>query len=187
VLVLLNLSVWTIGAEVLNPLGITLRSFDDLASLLTLTLGTLGGPVFYLGVFAALYSSAIGNATGYGLLCVDVVNVSRPSGPLPARRGILNQLTVYRCVVAWGLFSPLIWSIPGMPGFIALTVVVNAASVLVLPVLCGSLWYITARGAIIGTTYRNNAWENSLMGGLFALSLWGACQSFLSIAAVIDN
>lgn len=187
VLILLNLSVWTIGAEVLKPLGITLRDIDDLASLLTLTLGALGGPIFYLGVFAALYSSAIGNATGYGLLCVDVVNVSRASGPLPARRGWLSQRSVYRVVVAWGLFSPLVWSLPGMPGFIVLTVVANAATLIVLPLLCASLWYITARQHCIGTAYRNNVWENALMASLFVLSVWGAYQSAMAIVTVLSH
>jgi len=187
VLVVLNLSVWTIGAEVLKPLGIYLTTIEDLASLLTVTLGALGGPIFYLGVFAALYSSAIGNATGYGLLCVDVVNVSRSSGSLPARGGALSQSSVYRVVVAWSLFSPLIWSLPGMPGFIALTVVANAATVIVLPVLCGSLWYITARRSIIGEAYRNRAWENGLMAGLLVLSLWGAWQSALAIANALGS
>ena len=185
VLVVLNLSVWTIGAELLNPRGITLKEIDDLASLLTIALGSLGGPIFYLGVFAALYSSTIGNATGYGLLCVDVVNVSRKSNPLPARRGIVSQLSVYRLVVAWGLFSPLIWSLPGMPGFVFMTVVANAGTVIVLPVLSGSLWYITARKVYIGETYRNKLWENSLMFGLFSLSLWGAYQSAKAIGTVI--
>ena len=46
VLVLLNLAVWTIGAEILNPRGVVIESLDDLASLLTLTLGSLGGPIF---------------------------------------------------------------------------------------------------------------------------------------------
>jgi Mn2+/Fe2+ NRAMP family transporter len=185
VLVILNLSVWTIGAEVLNPRGITLESIDDLASLLTIALGALGGPIFYLGVFAALYSSTIGNATGYGLLCVDVVNVSRPSNPLPARRAIVSQLSVYRLVIAWGLFSPLIWSLPGMPGFVFLTVVANAGTVIVLPVLSGSLWYITARKRCIGETWRNSVWENGLMAALFVLSLWGAYQSAIAISSVV--
>jgi Mn2+/Fe2+ NRAMP family transporter len=185
VLVVLNLSVWTIGAEVLNPRGITLKDIDDLASLLTIALGELGGPIFYLGVFAALYSSTIGNATGYGLLCVDVVNVSRPSNPLPARRAIVSQLSVYRLVVVWGLFSPLIWSLPGMPGFVFLTVVANAGTVIVLPVLSGSLWYITARKRYIGETWRNSVWENGLMGALFVLSLWGAYQSAIAICSVV--
>ena len=187
VLVFLNLSVWTIGAEVLYPLGITLTSLDDLASLLTLVLGALGGPIFYLGVFAAVYSSAIGNASGYGLMCVDIVNVSRSSDTPAEGRFIFNQSTVYRLVAAWCLFSPLIWSLPGMPGFIALTLIANAAAVVVLPVLSGSLWYITARTAFIGSAYRNSWWENSLMGGLFVLSIWGAYQSVVAITAMLQS
>lgn len=186
VLVFLNLSVWTIGAEVLNPLGITLTSLDDLASLLTVVLGQLGGPIFYLGVFAAVYSSAVGNATGFGLMCVDVVNVSRSSDASPAPRFALSQVSIYRLVAAWCLFSPLIWSLPGMPGFIALTIIANASSVVVLPVLCGSLWYITARSEFIGSAYRNGWWENGLMSGLFALSIWGAYQSIIAITAALD-
>jgi Mn2+/Fe2+ NRAMP family transporter len=187
VLVFLNLSVWTIGAEVLNPLGISLTNLDDLASLLTLVLGTLGGPIFYLGVFAAVYSSAIGNATGFGLMCVDVVNVCRSSDTTPASRFIFKQSSVYRIVAAWCLFSPLIWSLPGMPGFITLTIIANASAVVVLPVLCGSLWYMTAKTELIGSTYRNKWWENGLMSGLFVLSIWGAYQSIAAIGAVLSS
>jgi len=187
VLVFLNLSVWTIGAEVLNPRGITLTNFDDLANLLTLVLGKLGGPIFYLGVFAAVYSSAVGNATGYGLMTVDVVNVTRSSDVGATPRSALTQGSIYRLVVAWCLFSPLIWSLPGMPGFIALTIIANAAAVVVLPVLCGSLWYITARTRFIGSDYRNGLWENGLMGALFVLSIWGAYQSVVALAAVLHS
>ncbi len=74
-----------------------------------------------------------------------------------------------------------------MPGFITLTIVANAASVVVLPVLCGSLWYITARTEFIGSAYRNGWWENSLMGGLFVLSIWGAYQSIIAITAVLHS
>ena len=72
-----------------------------------------------------------------------------------------------------------------MPGFITLTVLANAASVIVLPLLCGSLWYITARTAFIGPVYRNRWWENCLMGALLLLSLWGAYQSIMAIAAAL--
>lgn len=186
VLVFLNLSVWTIGAEVLYPRGISLTNLDDLASLLTLVLGELGGPIFYLGVFAAVYSSAIGNATGFGLMCVDVVNVCSSSGTPPVSRAP-TQSPVYRIVAAWCLFSPLVWSLPGMPGFITLTIIANASAVVVLPVLCGSLWYMTARTALIGSTYRNKWWENGLMSGLFILSIWGAYQSVVALGAVLAS
>jgi hypothetical protein len=90
-------------------------------------------------------------------------------------------------VAAWCLFSPLVWSLPGMPGFITLAVLANAASVIVLPLLCGSLWCITARAAFIGPAYRNRWWENGLMGVLFVLSLWGAYQSIKAIAAALSS
>jgi hypothetical protein len=54
-------------------------------------------------------------------------------------------------------------------------------------VLCGSLWYMTARTALIGSTYRNKWWENGLMSGLFILSIWGAYQSVVAIGAVFSS
>ena len=74
-----------------------------------------------------------------------------------------------------------------MPGFIALTIVVNAAGVLVLPILCGSLWIITAKKSYIGGEYRNGATENGLLAGLFVLSLWGAYQSVMAILAMVSG
>ena len=186
VIIALNLAVWTVGAEVLHPRGITIANLDDLANLLTLVLGKLGGPIFYLGVFAALYSSVIGIAAGYGLLFADVLNVHRSEKATVAGADLARS-TIYRAVAAWCLFSPLVWCLPGMPGFITLTLVANAAGVIVLPLLCGSLWYITARSAFIGPAYRNRWWENGLMGGLFVLSIWGAYLSINVIAAALRS
>ena len=73
--VVLDLAVWTIGAEVLHPEGRRVGDIGELAALLTLTLGPMGGPVFYLGCFSALLSSVVGNASGYGLLVAEVVRV----------------------------------------------------------------------------------------------------------------
>ena len=185
VLVFLNLAVWTIGAEILNPRGVVIESLDDLASLLTVTLGDLGGPILYLGVFAALYSSVIGAAIGYGYLFCDVVAVSRAAGSVRAARLDVSHSRLYRGVAAWCLFSPLVWSLPGMPGFITLTIVANAAAVVVLPVLCASLWIMTARGALIGAAHRNAWWENAIMAALLVLSVWGAWQSVFAIAEML--
>ena len=74
-----------------------------------------------------------------------------------------------------------------MPGFVALTLIANAAAVVELPLLCASLWYITARTAYIGPVYRNGNWENGLMAGLFVLSVWGAYQSVIAIAAALHS
>ena len=86
ILVLINLSVWTIGAEVLYPRGIHIENLDDLASLLTITLGNLGGPIFYIGVFAALYTSIIGLTVGFGYLVLDATKVIASKNPIKSEK-----------------------------------------------------------------------------------------------------
>ncbi len=185
VLMFLNLSVWTIGAEVLHARGETIESLADLAKLLTIALGDLGAPIFYIGVFAAVYSSVIGMAVGFGYLVTDAVRVHHSADSLPAEPFDAGARPAYRFVVAWCLFSPLVWSLPGAPDFIFLTIVGGAATVVVLPVLCGALWILTARGAFIGAEWRNRWWENAFLAALFVLSIWGAWQSVVSIADAV--
>jgi hypothetical protein len=83
--------------------------------------------------------------------------------------------------VTWCLVTPLIWTIPGMPDFVTLTLVANSAQVVLLPVLAGGLWRITASAKYIGEKYRNRAWENVVMAILFALAVFGAYQSVLVV------
>jgi Mn2+/Fe2+ NRAMP family transporter len=177
ILILLDLSVWVVGAEVLHPRGVTIRSLDDLAQLLVLVMGRLGAPVFYLGVFAALFMSTTGSAMGYGYLAEDIVATVRGTSAPPAS----GRGRVFTYVALWVLISPLVWSLPSMPGFITLTVVVNAASVVVMPLLSAALWWITARSAHIGSRYRNRWWENLIMACLFVLTLYGTWQTGVSL------
>ena len=179
--VLLNMAVWTVGAEILHPEGITVKELPDLTRLLTRVLGTLGGPVFYLGAFAALFSTMVGNATGYGYMLTDISRMSGKSSYSESGDKPLSDSSVYRAVAAWTMFSPLIWCLPGMPGFVAMTVIVNAAVVIVLPLLASSLWFITARENCIGKQYKNTWWENGLMAVLCVLACWGGWEAFQQV------
>jgi hypothetical protein len=68
-----------------------------------------------------------------------------------------------------------------MPGFVALTLAANSAQVILLPLLAGGLWWITASERLIGREHRNRWWENLLMGALFALAVYFAVQAFTSL------
>ena len=193
VLIVLDLAVWTVGAELLQPRGIAIENLDDLAALLTEVLGRFGGTVFFLGVFGALFSSVIGNAIGYGYLWDDLVRVCR-SDPDQNDQHVEHENTpasaastsrAYRLTACWCLFSPLVWCLPNMPGFVTLTIVANAAGVVVLPMLAASLWYITARKTFIGAAYCNRLWENLIMGALCLLAIWGAYQSVRAIEKIL--
>ena len=72
-----------------------------------------------------------------------------------------------------------------MPNFIFLTILASAATVIVLPVLCGSLWYITSSISFIGEKYKNTLFENLILLLLFILSLWGSYQAILAIKNII--
>ncbi len=181
VIIILDLSIWTIGAEVLHPENIRIENLDDLANLLTLVLGKLGGLIFYLGVFATVFTSIIGLAIGYGYMCQDILYKLKKGPEATIDREKVKSTSAYRSVALWSLVSPLIWSVPGMPGFVTMAVLVNAATVVVLPVLAGSLWYITANERFIGKKYRNRWWENLIMAILFVLAIYGTCHLVIKL------
>jgi hypothetical protein len=66
---------------------------------------------------------------------------------------------------------------PGAPGFVPLTLAANGAQVVLLPLLAGGLWWITASSRLIGHEYRNRWWENAVMAVLFALATYFAFQA----------
>ncbi len=74
-----------------------------------------------------------------------------------------------------------------MPSFITLTLVANAAAVIVLPLLCGSLWIITSSNKFIGEKYKNKIFEHSTLIILFILSIWGSYQTIFVIKDIIFN
>lgn len=178
VMIALNLAVWTLGAELLYP-DRQIKTLDDLPHLLSTVLGKGGGILFYLGIFAAIYTSVIGHAAGLAYMGSHAwLRWQAGTGPI---KTAYQQHPLYRWIAFWCLVSPLVWTLPGMPDFITLTLIANSAQVVLLPLLAGGLWWITASARYIGQEYRNRWWENLVMAVLFALAVYGAVNSVLSI------
>lgn len=180
-MVVLNLAVWVLGAELLYP-DQHIRKLDDLPRLLSAVLGESGRVLFYAGIFAAIYTSVLGHAAGLAYMGAHAW-LRWKAGRAPIRQDYTLH-PLYRAIAVWCLVSPLVWTFPGMPDFVTLTLVANCAQVVLLPVLAGGLWWITANADYIGRTYRNRPWENAVMAVLFALALYGAVSSVRSIAAL---
>lgn len=185
VLIILDLAIWTVGAEILKPTGQKISSIDDLAAILAITLGEYGETIFYLGVFAAVFTSSIGNALGFGFMVGDIADQRKKArNEVPSSISI-EKTKLFKFVVVWNFFSPLVWMLPGTPGFVALTIVVNAASVVILPILSGSIWYITSQKRFIGPDYKNKWWEHAVMAFLFILSLWASSQALRALIGLL--
>jgi Mn2+/Fe2+ NRAMP family transporter len=166
VLIILDLSVWVVGAEILHPRGLRISATDDLAKLLGETLGPAGTTVFYLGLVAALFGPVVGNSAAYGYLATDAWR------QLSTRRADdLRSGRLYKFVVLWTMFSPLIWVLLGHSDFIGLTLLVNAAQIVIIPVIVGGIWILTSRAKFIGEQNKNRWWENASLGILLVTTL----------------
>ncbi len=174
VMVLLNLAVWILGAELLFP-DQHISKLDDLPNLLSTVLGPWGRLLFYSGVFAAIFTSVLGHAAGLASLGSHAW-IRWRTGVAPHAEQYKNH-PMYRWIVIWCLVSPLIWTLPGMPDFVTLTLAANSAQVVLLPLLAGGLWRITASAQYIGEQHKNSWWENLTLALLFALAIYGAYKS----------
>ena len=182
VLIILDLSIWVVGAEILHPRGIRVVDLESLSQLLGQVMGHLGTQLFYLGVLAALFSSMVGNGAAYSLLISDAYINLRPRARERCE-GDYKRHPIYRLVIYWVVLSPTIWLFLGHGDFVGLTVTINAAQVMVLPFLVGGIWTITASSRYIGPTYRNRWWENLLVGFLFVVALVSAYYSAMKVLA----
>jgi Mn2+/Fe2+ NRAMP family transporter len=177
-MLVLNLSIWVLGAELLFP-DKHIQNLEDLPNLLSTVLGEPGRIFFYAGIFSAIYTSIIGHAAGLGRLGTHAwLRWHAGNGPITSD---YRYHACYRWIALWCLVTPLVWTLPGMPGFVALTLAANSAQVLLLPLLAGGLWWITASPNLIGREHCNRWWENVLMGTLFALAIYFAFRAALDL------
>ena len=175
-MLVLNLSIWVLGAELLFP-DKHIQNLEDLPNLLSTVLGEPGRILFYAGIFSAIYTSIIGHAAGLGRLGTHAwLRWHAGNGPITSD---YRYHACYRWIALSCLVTPLVWTLPGMPGFVALTLAANSAQVLLLPLLAGGLWWITASPNLIGREHCNRWWENVLMGTLFALAIYFAFRAAL--------
>ncbi len=185
-LIIFNLAVWTLGAELVHDSGKTITNLDDLTGLLGLVLGEGGRKLFYLGMFGAVYTSLLGNGLGLGYLGSHAYNRWRKK----SKGGDVidyRSHPIYIFIALWIMVSPFVWILTGKADFVTLTLLANTLMAVLIPALAGGLWWITANSRYIGDQYKNRLWENLVMGFLFILAVWGAYESALSVIEMVKK
>ena len=185
VMIVLNLAIWTLGAKLLWP-DHSIEEMDDLPRLLSEVLGPGGRWLFYVGIFSAIYTSLIGHAIGLGMMGSHAWLRLRASGDQMFTVADYRTHPWYRVIAIFCLISPLIWTLPGMPDFVTLTLVANGGQIILLPVLAAGLWKITASAQLIGTEYQNRWWENLVMAAWLVLSVIVAGKAIQAIWNVLQ-
>jgi Mn2+/Fe2+ NRAMP family transporter len=172
IMVILNLSIWVIGAEVLHPKGLTIGNFQDLARLLGEVAGRSGEVLIYLAVWAACFSTVIGGSDGYLRLAMDGLYTSRTARKEKYSGNHVRD-PLFKVLYAVVVLLPILWVLPGMPGFVPLTVVANAALIFYVPLISIGLLITINKRKLMGA-FAYNIWDNLLLGVLTLLSLGGA-------------
>ncbi len=181
VIIVLDLAVWVMGAEVLHPRGITISNFNDLAQLLGHVAGRYGELIIYLGVLCACFSSVIGYAHGFPKMAMECLYCIAPAREEKYREAPSKD-PLFRAAYFLVAILPLMWAIPGMPGFIWLTVFVNAAQIVLMPLVSIGLIVLINRKDLMGDL-AGNRFHTVVLVFLTLLAIWGAYVTFSSMLA----
>ncbi|WP_436799609.1 Nramp family divalent metal transporter [Pseudomonas asiatica] len=180
--IVINLAIWIVGAEILRPNGIEVKTLGDLGKALELFFGPIGWYIFFVGVFATLFASISGKTTAFPMLITDAFQHVKPERRERYGKEFHND-PMHKWFMLFILVTPLLWSIPGMPDFVSLTIGVSALNIIGLPVISLGLLIMSNQKSLLGKAYRNNWFENIALAFATGLALWVAFQLAVDLIA----
>ncbi|MHB2081751.1 Nramp family divalent metal transporter [Pseudomonas asiatica] len=180
--IVINLAIWIVGAEILRPNGIEVKTLGDLGKALELFFGPIGWYIFFVGVFATLFASISGKTTAFPMLITDAFQHVKPERRERYGKEFHND-PMHKWFMLFILVTPLAWSIPGMPDFVTLTIGVSALNIVGLPVISLGLLIMSNQKSLLGKAYRNNWFENIALAFATGLALWVAFQLAVDLIA----
>lgn len=176
-MIVINLAIWVVGAEILRPQGIEVKSLSDIAFALEDQFGRIGGIAFYLGVFGALYSTILGIVNGYNNIAMDNIWILKPERK--EKFAATENDPIYKYIAIFFMLSAFIWYIPGMPGFIELTLITTIMQAACLPAIAVGLLFLATRKRYLPKQFLNNWLENLVLIGTTALAVWSGIKIIL--------
>jgi len=176
--IVIVLAIWVVGAEILGPNNIVVSELEDISMALSLHFGYLGSFMFYIGVFAILYSSVIAFANGLPKIAIDALHQVKPERREKYGEKFEND-PLFKWFCLFILVTPIFWSIPGGPGMVTMVVFVNFIGAIGLPIIAVGVLVLSNQKKL--GKFRNNWFENVLLVGTTILSIW------IAIKAVIDT
>ncbi|NHD17863.1 MULTISPECIES: Nramp family divalent metal transporter [Actinopolyspora] len=175
--IVINLAVWVVGAEILSPNNIEVSSLEDISKALSLHLGSFGAIVFYLGAFGILYSSVIGYANGFPKIIVDCLHMIRPERRERFGRKFDDD-PWFKWFSLFMLTSPIVWSIPGMPGFVEMAIFVTGMQAVVVPITAIGLMILVNKSSHLGE-HKASVAENIVLVLTTALAIWVSIEAVM--------
>lgn len=160
VLGLLSFVIMLAAAAVLHPQGVQVKSPADMANILTPTVGRWASVLFALGLWAAAFSSIVGNSTIGGTMLAALFG--KEQGGVNAR---FTKICITAVMLVGGFVAVIFGPIP-----VQLILTAQAVTIFVVP-LIGVVMVLLARGAERGPL-RIATWQTVLGAIGIGFLLW---------------
>lgn len=178
--IVIDLTIWIVGAEILHPNNIKVESVRDIAMALQLYMGHLGSIIIYVGAFALLYTTLVGLVNGYTKIIVDGIYKAR--GITFGKGQQIEGTKLYKILVIFYILAPFVLSMPGMPGFAYLVILSNALTAFMLPVVAVGILLVSNDKNKMGNL-TNNWIENGILALTTVLSVYISYQTIVGFFA----
>ena len=202
-LVVLNIAIWIVAAELMRGRGATIEGPEDLARMMELAIGPAGPTLLWIAVFFAVFDNIGTQVYAFPRIAVEAVHKTFPKraerfgslvhrndpdaphtadGAAPAdleeirhvRSAALLRDPMFRWIQAVLLIPPILFALPSGPGLVAITVFGNAIQVFVVPAMIVGLIWMTNNRKWMLKGYANKWWENLILLVIGGIGFWAA-------------
>ncbi|MQA85061.1 MAG: hypothetical protein GEV03_10670 [Streptosporangiales bacterium] len=181
-IIVVDLAVWIVGAEVARANDLTISAPEDLATMMRLALGQVGPTLMWVGLFFVTFSSFPAYARGYTKVLFS--GLYETFGRRARRYGTGESDPLFNWLqIGIMVLLPLVFALPAFPDVVVLTVAGSSTSAILAPVIMGGVLILTNRKSLMLPGYTNRWWENAI---LFAVAVIGVWASWHVIKGLID-
>lgn len=184
VVLVINLAIWVTAAEA-DVSGSAIDNVNALAGLLGNTIGQLGEILFWIGLFFITFTTFPAYSYGQTKLLLDGVTHTFHSSAAKASKvadaGFEKKASFRWLQGGFLLVLPIVFSIPVMPSFVELTILVNALAALGAPIIIIAVIVLTSSSRFVLPQYVNRWWATAALVVVGGIGIWASYQAVVGI------
>lgn len=169
--IVVNLAIWIVGAEVIRANGMSVSEIGDLATMMQIAVGSAGPWILWVGLFFVAFSSFPSYASGYTQILFRGLYESWPRRrdryQDMTRDPAFNWLQIGVMVVI-----PLAFALPGLPDVLVMTVVASSTAALLAPVIMVGTLVLTNNKRLMLPGHTNRWYFNVVLVAVGCVGIW---------------
>lgn len=188
----LVLAVWVVAAETLHASGEEITSELGLAHMMEEAIGPAGPPIMWVAIFFTVFNNIVTQPRVFVRMLIEAVYMSRPEREqriqqahpelAASPKDTFSHDPLFWWILIPIMILPVLFSLPGMPGMVVVTLLGISSSVLTVPPIMIGLILMTTRADLMLRPYINRWWETAVLAGIGLVGLWATYELIDSIA-----